>query len=544
MMNLTPQQQQALDRIEAFLDNPSAKVFVLKGYAGTGKTTLIGHIAEMVQKKNKTLKIGATTGRAAKILRDKLAPKLKELFHYVDLQHSILVSVKGFDQERTNAGIATVHSHIYQLEKVDADPATGKQLSLFEQKKLDYDDKNSYQLIFRLKTDLTSGIFIIDEASMIADQVNHNEETRFGSGNLLQDLFDSHPSYKFIFVGDPAQLPPVNQSFSPALDENYLKEKYRVNVDSFMLRQIMRIKNPNDDILLGASFLRYQVENYKNYDKFALYLEHIQNVEIHFENNFINLYAFQLHHKWKTEGNKGLFDALNRRILVAPFWNQVQENNRKIRQIIFGNRLSDIMVGDILMVTHNNQLHRLFNGDLIQVIDIPGYSGVHYRNGVPLLLVRVKRLSDGRKISLFLLLDVLHNPKGKFPAEQRKLLMQDFFRRMYKEKIPQNSQKFLDRFANDPYVNALHAVYGYALTCHKAQGGEWEEVFVDLPFKWPRPNKRKAPGEYIRDIYRWVYTAITRTQQKLTIKRQRYIKSFNPIRPLAEKIARDDTENH
>ena len=544
MMNPTPQQQQALDRIEAFLDNPSAKVFVLKGYAGTGKTTLIGHIAEMVQKKNKTLKIGATTGRAAKILRDKLAPKLKELFHYVDLQHSILVSVKGFDQGRSNAGIATVHSHIYQLEKVDADPDTGKQLSLFEQKKLGYDDKNSYQLIFRLKTDLTSGIFIIDEASMIADQVNHNEETRFGSGNLLQDLFDSHPSYKFIFVGDPAQLPPVNQSFSPALDENYMKEKYRVNVDSFMLRQIMRIKNPNDDILLGASFLRYQVENYKNYDKFALYLEHIQNVEIHFENNFINLYAFQLHHKWKTEGNKGLFDALNRRILVAPFWNQVQENNRKIRQIIFGNQLSDIMVGDILMVTHNNQLHRLFNGDLIQVIDIPGYSGVHYRNGVPLLLVRVKRLSDGRKITLYLLMDVLHNPKGKFPAEQRKLLMQDFFRRMYKEKIPQNSQKFLDRFANDPYVNALHAVYGYALTCHKAQGGEWQEVFVDLPFKWPRPNKRKSPGEYIRDIYRWVYTAITRTQQKLTIKRQRYIKSFNPIRPLAEKIARDDTENH
>ena len=178
-LDLKPSQARAFALLQIFALNPNSKVFILKGYAGTGKTTLMGGLIKWLDEKDITFSLLASTGRAAKILSDK-----------------------------TKSEARTVHSHIYTFNDLDDD--LEKMSSV--QPELSVDDKGQISLLFDLKIieSESEKIYIVDESSMISDVLDKSGSfAKFGSGELLRDLFKHDKKGKFVFVGDPCQLPPI-----------------------------------------------------------------------------------------------------------------------------------------------------------------------------------------------------------------------------------------------------------------------------------------------------------------------------------------------
>ncbi|MEI6414905.1 MAG: AAA family ATPase, partial [Pseudomonadota bacterium] len=189
-------QIQAMDQIAQFLNSPNDDIFILRGSAGTGKTTLIGHLLALLARQKINATVLAPTGRAARIVAHK-----------------------------TGGNASTIHGAIYDFTKMD----------IFEQAESSNDP--GFCLHFSLNQDEpTSGVYIVDEASMVGDRESQSDTMRFGSGRLLTDLIqhlrqrrqgrEADVSVKIIFVGDPAQLPPVNEDLSPALSASYLKDQH------------------------------------------------------------------------------------------------------------------------------------------------------------------------------------------------------------------------------------------------------------------------------------------------------------------------------
>jgi ATP-dependent exoDNAse (exonuclease V) alpha subunit len=219
-VTLNEEQKEALKAIQKFIEHPAADIFVLKGYAGTGKTFLMQYLANWLEKNEHQFCLLASTGRAATVLRGKT----------------------GFD-----AG--TVHGELYKFNKVDGDEehipddATVQQ---FGQMRL---------LFFLRPPDDSKKIYIVDESSMLSSEIASDANTvSFGSGYLLNDFFECVGKNKIIFVGDPGQLPPVGQIFSPALDMEWLASQQKIAI-STTLEKIER-HNPDNDILLLASNIR------------------------------------------------------------------------------------------------------------------------------------------------------------------------------------------------------------------------------------------------------------------------------------------------
>ena len=172
-----------------------------------------------------------------------------------------------------------------------------------------------------------------------------------------------------------------------------------------------------------------------------------------------------------------------------------------------------IETGDILLVTQNNYLTNLVNGDLVKVIQT---GKNEYRCGLSFLQVEVQELVSKHTFNVLLVEDILYSISTNLNNKQHKDLMIDYYHRMKEKGIKQKDQAFKDKMLTDPYLNALKAVYGYALTCHKSQGGEWNEVFLYLDNKIHGIPK---PG-----IYQWLYTAVTRAKETLHIVNDWFIK--------------------
>ena len=165
-----------------------------------------------------------------------------------------------------------------------------------------------------------------------------------------------------------------------------------------------------------------------------------------------------------------------------------------------------LSVGDLLLVTQNNYISGLMNGDLVIVEDVVIQEK---RAGLTFLKVSIKELMSQKTYSQLLIAEVLYGNFTNITAEQQKELFIDFYIRMKKRGIRQKSKEFDDQMLEDPYLNALRAVFGYALTCHKAQGGEWEHVYLDIPRHFPLQEKPY--------VYQWVYTAMTRASKELYV---------------------------
>jgi ATP-dependent exoDNAse (exonuclease V) alpha subunit len=468
--NPTPGQLNVMVMLESFVKSRD-KVFILKGYAGTGKTTLMSGFIKWLSENDHVYSLLASTGRASKILSDK-----------------------------TGEHTSTIHSQIYVFSDLDDDLETMASV----QESLAIDDKGQISLIFDVKVidSKTEKIYIIDEASMVADvQDTGGSFAKFGTGELLKDLLAYDKKGKFVFVGDPCQLPPIGQNFSPALSKDYIEKKYSLTTRQVELTEIIRQASTNG--IIGASLAVRKLHSTNPAVKFANFpMKGSKDISLHGSHvNLINLYIGKI----KEFG----FEYST---LICQTNRHCSDLNQIVRSAL-GKNSNMVEPGDILMVTQNNYLTSLVNGDIVQVVKT---GKREIRCGLTFLNVQVLNFASKEHYNVLMVEDILYSISTNLNNKQHKDLMIDYYFRMKDKGIFQKSQGFKENMLTDPYLNALKAVYGYALTCHKAQGGEWEEIFLYLDNKIHGIPK---PG-----IYQWMYTAITRAKNSLHLVNDWFIK--------------------
>lgn len=474
---LNSEQSAALDAVKIFLSNDEQDVFILRGSAGTGKTTLIAHLVEMTEAMHLSIALLAPTGRAARILANKVQ------------------QITG-----RNTGGRTVHSTIY----------ASTQIEVYEESESANDP--GIRLIFPLKDgdDPSTFLFVIDEASMVGDKASQGDFMQFGSGRLLGDLVtysrlqrpgrDRDNRTKLLFVGDTAQLPPVGENTSPALSEEYLRTMFHLRVGAAELKTVIR-QAQGSAILDRATEIRDAID-VGCFNTFSLqpYGQEIEKVDAR---SAINLLV------------QGL-QARESNVAVVHANATALEYNRAVREQIWGDASLPLQSQDTLLVNKNSRKHTLSNGDLIKVIQVAEEAErvtVPLKGGHAVSLnfreaTVAFRAGDGAVIQIpcFLLENLLDSANRELtPLEVRGLLVH------FRTRNPNLSPKsagFRRAILDDPYFNALQVKYGYAMTCHKAQGGEWHTVLVDF-----------EAGAGVRNaaFFRWAYTAITRAAKKLMV---------------------------
>jgi ATP-dependent exoDNAse (exonuclease V) alpha subunit len=459
---LKPSQQEAFEQMKSFAAVKGRAAFVLKGYAGTGKTTLMRGLILFLQQKNINFKLLASTGRAAKMLGEKTGQAAVTV-------HSMVYGYKGFNHDL---------EEVANWKEEDIEKG-GKQLRLqFEPRKRPHNPEAPEHWVY-----------IVDEASMVADEAGkHDHMALFGEGKLLTDLLNYDTQGRYLFVGDPCQLPPVSQPTSPALSATYLQEHHRLQVEEFELTEVVR--HQDESGILAASYtLRKQVVNPPVQRWAHLFLHAFQDV--HFYPGFPQLLDAYLE-KLKARGP-------GYTTLICHTNAQRLQLNRVIRESL-GRRSTELEPGDLLMVNQNNPLTGLVNGDFALVKELGTkelYRGLVFQKAVisPLHQPDVQ-------MDVLVIADLLDTKATNISSLEHRRLIVDFYYRMKDKGIKSGSQEFQDEMRRDPYLNALRAVYGYAVTCHKCQGGEWAEAFL-----W---QDNKIQGMPRPAIYQWWYTALTR----------------------------------
>ena len=459
-MKLTEQQTEAMRRIRAFMEEPGNGVFILRGYAGTGKTTLLQTLGRELKAADKKFSMLAPTGRAATVLR-----------------------------ARTGLEANTIHSELYTFRDVEGEPdhdllapaqdLFGQMRLIFSKRETDSEDRKLY---------------VVDEASMISDQPSEDVSYAvFGSGRLLSDLLELAGGNKIIFAGDPAQLPPVGSTESPALSEAYFRSLGR-RVQSFELTEILRHK-ADSEILDLATRVR-ALTGLPSYPHW-LKLPAAGNARVS-----LMSYERMKEAYFGHLGRNGFGDS----IAVCHSNRNCADINRAVRALTYGDESAPLQVGDLLMVTQNNHLVPLSNGDFVTVVWV-GERTLHA--GLGFVDVRVKAQLSGVEYECRLCEDLLENGKPNLLSHQQRRLMIEFSLTMRRRKVRPRSQAFFNALRKDPYLNSLRANYGYAVTCNKSQGGEWPNVFFFL-----------HRGMYVMErpsLARWWYTGITRAKERLYI---------------------------
>lgn len=457
-MLLNESQNITLQQINFFLNKPGSGVFILKGYAGTGKTTLLQHLAKKLQVEKLDFVLLAPTGRAASVLKAKT----------------------GLDAE-------TIHSALYQFSDIDgdADPETDNPND---------EDFGQMRLLFNLRAADPSErkIYIVDEASMISDVPGDTSSyAHFGSGHLLSDLLQCVGTNKIIFAGDPSQLPPYACQHSPALSVDWMQKQGKL-VENTALSEILRHKKDSGILKLATKIRELtNANNYPNYIKMPA--RNIDSVHI---NNF-NI--IQQEYLKSFDSND-----LTKSIAICHSNNMCNQINMILRDKLFANARNEVQVGDVLMVTQNNYLVPLTNGDFVKVVDIGSkvnHMGLHF------IQITVKADASGIEHQILMNLDCLYSNRANLRNDQQRLLMIDFSKKMRSARIKPKTDQYRNALQKDPYLNSLRANYGYAVTCQKSQGGEWNNVFLFL-----------QKGMYVMDSYtlsRWWYTGVTRAKENL-----------------------------
>ena len=449
-MQLTTEQIISRTQFEKFLES-NTPIFILKGAAGTGKTTLLKEFIKILKSQHRSYKLMAPTGRAALILG-----------------------------ERTKDDAATIHRTIYSIDK---DPEKVEDRWLFGTKE---------------NIDPTNTVYFVDEASMIADVYQDNEIMRFGSGRLLQDLIaycaTSTTHRKIVFVGDYAQLPPVGQSISPAMDVQYLLSEYNLTAQESVLTEVVR-QTRVSGILTNAHKIRTAIDN-REYNQFKI-------------SGSADITALDVVDFKSAYRSFICNDEVSNSIVISHSNSQALSYNKIIREMLFGAEQQDVAVGDLLMITRNCYCHdvELFNGTIVRVQDVNPKVEKHIanvgKNKIELNFREVTIAAKEDSIRLLILDDFLLDKNGTLAFEQQKALWAHFEQRMAKAGIRPGTDEFKKNLRSDPYFNALQCKYGYAITCHKSQGGEWDNVIVSLD---------TFMGKFNETFFRWAYTAVTRAK--------------------------------
>lgn len=474
-MVLTEKQNEVFEKIKSFIDSDSS-VFILRGYAGTGKTTMVKVIADYIAARcNVTLM--APTGRAARILKQKT----------------------GYDA-------STIHRAIYEKAclktKATQDIADSEFKLVFPISQSDKKEKN---------------VVIVDEASMVCSRKVEHELFVFGTDNLMDDLLTFiRPNFggKVIFVGDPAQLPPVGESVSNALNISYFQSK-GLKVIETELTEVLRQKN-DSIILKNAMMIRDLLKKEKRNN--LIFEEKAGDVETIPSEDFLEKYI-----SYRRESGK------NDSVVICYSNKSASRYNREIRTALYGQDES-LRENDILMIIQNNYRLNRMNGELVPVLSVgsriqqsaPVYvqlGGVKQRVIITLNFIQVTVTDgDGNPMYCMLLEDLLTSDKPTLSIEENRALYINFC--MRHPNLKQGSEAFVKALVEDDFFNAIRAKYGYAVTGHKCQGGEWGKVFVDYFGR---------TGLDV-DSLRWAYTATTRAQKTLYVSNLPHITPFSKFR--------------
>jgi ATP-dependent exoDNAse (exonuclease V) alpha subunit len=459
---LNSDQEKAFKAIQKFLEHPSADTFVLKGYAGTGKTFLMQYLGKWLEEKEMKFCMLATTGRAASVLKGK-----------------------------TGFATKTVHGEIYSFSKMEG--AEG--LSDGNSGATNNNGQLSMQFLLRMPDEDNKLLYIIDEASMLSGDISEdNLFATFGSAVVLDDLFKVAGKNKIIFVGDPCQLPPVKQSISPALDTKWLAKKDRIAV-SFTLTKIERTDASNDILKLAGQIRKM------NDDRLEIKFPKLPASNL----NNVKLYASD-EELFQAYSERQKVKGTNRTLAIARSNKTVQNINKDMRRDLFGSAAMPLQIGDVLLVTQNNYRVPLSNGDFVIVCSL---GDIQTKERLNFQTARVKAVASDAEYDVLLSVEALKSDKGNLNDDQLKSLIINFTHRMQAKNISANSQEYRKKMMEDEYFNCLRTTYGYAVTCHKAQGGEWDDVFLFLD--------KSMYGMEKQELFKWWYTAITRSRQELNM---------------------------
>ena len=439
-------QKKVVEKLSEWLSSPDySQIFVLNGYAGTGKTTLIAALVEVLSDMNIKPILLAPTGRAAKVL--------SRYSHHEAL---------------------TIHKRIYR-EKTNAD----------------------YESKFTLNLNKERGaIFIVDEASMLSDTAGDGQ--LFGSGSLLDDLIKyvrSGKECRLILVGDNAQLPPVGSAYSPALEEDVMRGYGDVVYES--MDDVVR-QEATSGILFNATMVRCMLENglceVPRFDMDFPDIESINGSEV-------------------MEKVQECYDKYGREetIVITRSNKRANRYNEGIRRYNLSAEEA-IESGDMLMVVKNNYHYTerieecpmsfMANGDIAllkRIRRFEDFYGFHFADAT----LCFPDYND-TEIECKVLLDTISSESPSLTKEESRKLFDEV------EKDYTDIKSKIKRYKEireNPHFNAVQVKFAYAVTCHKAQGGQWRAVFIDCCLFGDEPMTR--------DMLRWLYTAITRATDKL-----------------------------
>jgi exodeoxyribonuclease V len=444
----TKGQQELIDLLCDFILNTDVKpAFIVKGYAGTGKTTVMATLVKVLIELNIHAILMAPTGRAAKVL-----------------------------SQYSETEASTIHKAIYRQKSA----------------------KDAMSKFVLGKNFFSNTFFIVDEASMISDRSAEN--VFFGSGNLLADLISfvyNDKNCKLILTGDTAQLPPVGMELSNALSPGVLNA-YRLTVFEYELHEVVR-QSFNSGILSNATSLRNIIGNNTNlFPKIDLgkKIKDITCINGSEVIDYLQTYYDKL--------------GLEQVIVICRSNKMANKYNEMIRNKILA-REEEISSGDFLMVVKNNYhwlenegIDFIANGDIVKVKRVRKFEELYGFRFV--LLDMTLPDYDNLEFSARVNLDTLRLETASLSQEQHQNLYSAISEDYITEKT---KQKMAEKIREDPYFNALQVKYAYAVTCHKAQGGQWPVVFIDQSYFSPE----MLNTEYMR----WLYTAFTRATEHLVL---------------------------
>jgi len=429
---------------------------ILRGYAGTGKTTLLGALVSVMRQLRREVVLLAPTGRAAKVLA-------------------------------LHAGMPayTIHRVIYRQETFRG-------------------EGTHFQLGFNK---LRNALFIVDEASMISRGTGRMAESTFGTGEVLDDLISyvySGEGCRLLLVGDTAQLPPVGEEESPALDVEVLR-RYGLLVGQADLTEVVRQTQESDVLALATQLRTALTEGSLNIP--PIHPHQAGEVRAITGEELVET----LEEDYSQFGTEGV-------IVVTRSNKQANAYNAGIRARIF-DREEELTRGDLVMIVKNNyhwaaeaakslpQGERMpfdfiANGDVAQVVRL---RNVHEQYGFTFAdaTLSFPDYADYELTCRVLLTTLQSDSPSLTAAESQQLyegILEDY------QHIPLKSDR-LRTLRADPYYNALQLKYAYAVTCHKAQGGQWQRVYIDKGYLPPEAD----PAEQLR----WFYTALTRTTDRV-----------------------------
>lgn len=443
----TPIQSKALQDLAVFISSSAEnEVFMLKGFAGTGKTTLIGTLVTSIGAMGYKTVLLAPTGRAAKVMA-----------------------------AYANRPAHTIHKRIYFAQQ-----------------------ERQGNLKFKLqKNKFKRTLFLVDEASMIADQ--QQQSKLFENGSLLHDLIHyvhAGDDCKLLLVGDTAQLPPVHTELSPALDARVLSMEHGLSPHEIELNEVVR-QGKDSGILFNATRIRQQLTTGQT-TQFQFFLAQFPDI-VRLQDGYEIQDAIE--EAFRTVGREET-------ACIVRSNKRANGYNQQIRTQILGKE-PELAAGDLIMVVKNNY-HWLTpdsgpgfiaNGDIVEVLSVKALKTLY---GFSFAEVHIRMLDypDQEPFDTVFILDTLQSDSHALSFEDNSKLYQAV-REDYAH-LPQYKQYL--KVKENPFFNALQVKYAYAFTCHKAQGGQWKRVLVEQPY---------LPDGLDANYFRWLYTAITRATETL-----------------------------